>query len=41
MEIPGRWRVRDLWRQKNAGEFAGSFTTSVPRHGVYLARIWP
>jgi hypothetical protein len=29
-----------LWRQKDLGQFADSFTASVPRHGVVLLRIW-
>jgi alpha-galactosidase len=35
----GPGKVRDLWRQKDAGTFADSFTASVPRHGVCLLRI--
>jgi alpha-galactosidase len=38
--LSGQCRVRDLWRQKDAGKFSGSFTAHVPRHGVYLLRIW-
>jgi alpha-galactosidase len=38
--LSGKWYVRDLWRQKDAGEFAGSFAATVPRHGVCLVRIW-
>jgi alpha-galactosidase len=37
----GRQKVRDLWRQKDLGDFTGAFTASVPRHGVVLVRIWP
>jgi alpha-galactosidase len=37
--LTGKRQVRDLWRQKNAGKFADSFTTTVPRHGVCLVRI--
>lgn len=33
-------RVRDLWRQKDLGQFEGSFSISVPRHGVQLVRVW-
>jgi alpha-galactosidase len=36
----GRHRVRDLWRQKNLGNFRDSFGAAVPRHGVELVRIW-
>jgi alpha-galactosidase len=39
--LAGKQKVRDLWRQKDIGEFTGSFTASVPRHGVVLLRIWP
>ena len=38
--ISGEHRVRDLWRQKDLGDFANSFTAEVPRHGVVLVRIW-
>jgi alpha-galactosidase len=39
--LAGKQEVRDLWRQKDLGEFTGSFTASVPRHGVVLVRVWP
>jgi alpha-galactosidase len=39
--LAGKQKVRDLWRQKDLGDFTGSFTTPVPRHGVVLVRIWP
>ena len=39
--ISGRQIVRDLWRQKDLGGFSGSFTTTIPRHGVVLVRIAP
>ena len=38
--LSGQQHVRDLWRQKDAGEFADSFTANVPRHGDVLLRIW-
>jgi len=31
--------VRDLWRQKDLGQFDGRFGATVPRHGVVLVRI--
>ena len=37
--LTGKSQVRDLWRQKDAGTFADSFTATVPRHGVCLVRI--
>ena len=33
--------VRDLWRQIDLGEFAGSFSVKVPRHGAALIRVSP
>jgi alpha-galactosidase len=38
--LSGQCHARDLWRQKDLGKFADSFTASVPRHGVRLVRIW-
>ncbi|HKW30865.1 MAG TPA: NPCBM/NEW2 domain-containing protein [Verrucomicrobiae bacterium] len=38
--LSGKHRVRDLWRQKNLGQFSNTFNASVPRHGVVLVRIW-
>jgi alpha-galactosidase len=39
--LTGTQRVRDLWRQKDLGEFTDSFTVPVGRHGVALIRVWP
>jgi alpha-galactosidase len=33
--------VRDLWRQKDLGEFKGKFETKVAPHGVVLVKIRP
>jgi alpha-galactosidase len=41
MGISGKQIVRDLWRQKDLGEFDNQFTTVVPRHGVALVRLRP
>jgi alpha-galactosidase len=38
--LTGKRRVRDLWRQKDAGEFENSFSATVPRHGVVLVRVF-
>jgi alpha-galactosidase len=38
--LKGKKHVRDLWRQKDLGKFANSFTATVPRHGVVLIRVW-
>jgi len=37
--IQGKRPVRDLWRQKNLGEFENQFEAKVPYHGVVLVRI--
>ena len=39
--ISGKQRVRDLWRQKELGNYKGKFNASVARHGVVMVRIWP
>jgi hypothetical protein len=31
--------VRDLWRQKDLGTCAGSFSADVTRHGVVLVQL--
>jgi len=37
--IQGTQYVRDLWRQKDLGEFGNRFSVDVPRHGVALIRV--
>lgn len=39
--IYGKYRVRDVWRQKDLGIFEGNFTITVPPHGVVLVRMFP
>lgn len=39
--IEGTRQARDLWRQKDLGAFDGSFSATVPRHGVILVRLAP
>jgi alpha-galactosidase len=34
-------KVRDLWAEKDLGEKTGSFSASVPSHGVVMVRIEP
>jgi len=38
--LRGKCQVRDLWRQKDQGPFAGSYAATVPPHGVRLLRVW-
>lgn len=37
--IEGKHIVRDLWRQKDLGEFTEKFEAKVPRHGVVFVTI--
>jgi len=39
--LAGNQVARDLWRQKDLGNFDGIFTTSVPTHGVVLIKLTP
>ena len=39
--LSGKQIVRDLWRQKDLGEYAGRFQATVARHGVVLVRLRP
>jgi alpha-galactosidase len=39
--LSGKQVVRDLWRQKDVGNFTDQFEASVPRHGVVLVKITP
>jgi alpha-galactosidase len=41
LKLTGSRRVRDLWRQKDLGIFAGKFAATVAPHGVVLVRIFP
>lgn len=39
--LKGKQSVRDLWRQKDLGQFYGQFKANLPRHGVVLVRMRP
>ena len=39
--ITGKVSVRDLWRQKDLGEYNGEFRTQVPYHRVSFVKITP
>ena len=39
--IQGSQRVRDVWRQKDAGEVTGRYSATLNRHGVALVRLSP
>jgi alpha-galactosidase len=39
--IAGKQTVRDVWRQRDLGSFAASFSSQIPPHGVTLVRLIP
>jgi alpha-galactosidase len=41
LKLTGKQRVRDLWRQKDAGVFADEYHATVAPHGVMLVRLSP
>jgi alpha-galactosidase len=36
----GKQKVRDLWRQKDLGQFANQFEIPVAHHGAEMVKIW-
>lgn len=38
--ILGKFRIRDVWRQKDLGEFNDRFAVSVPFRGVVMVRMY-
>lgn len=39
LQIEGRQTVRDLWRQKNLGNYRNSFSAVVPARGVVMIKV--
>ena len=39
--IHGKQKIRDLWRQKDIGEFENKFTTEINPHGVVFVNMMP
>ena len=39
--LSGKYKVRDLWRQKDLGEFDNSFSREVNGKGVVMIKIMP
>jgi alpha-galactosidase len=37
--VTGKQKVRDLWRQKDIGNYEDAFAPEVPRHGVAFVRL--
>ncbi len=41
LNLPGKMKLRDSWRQEDLGIFSEKFITTVPYHGVRLLRLYP
>lgn len=39
--LQGKWRFRNVWKQKDEGVFSKKYTTSIRFHGVVLLRLYP
>ena len=39
--LKGKYKIRDLWRQKDLGELNGSLKTEIRHHGVIMLRLFP
>jgi alpha-galactosidase len=39
--LKGKYKIRDVWRQKELGSFSGTFTTDIQHHGVVMLRMFP
>ncbi len=40
LNLKGRHKVRDLWRQKDLGKFKDDYSIALPRHGAALVRVY-
>lgn len=38
--LNGKWKLRDIWRQKDLGIYNNEFKTDIPFHGVVLLRMY-
>lgn len=39
--LKGKFKLHDVWRQKDLGSFSGTFTTDIRHHGVVMLRMFP
>ena len=39
--LEGKWRVRDLWRQRDVGVFGASYSADIPPLATQLVRLFP
>lgn len=40
LKIEGSYKVRDVWRQKDLGEYQNQLKVNIPSHGVVLLRLF-
>jgi alpha-galactosidase len=38
--LKGKWKLRDVWKQKDLGEYKGTFITEINHHGVVMLRLY-
>lgn len=41
IDLKGKYKLRNVWRQKELGTFNGSFKTEIRHHGVVMLRMFP
>jgi alpha-galactosidase len=39
--LNGKFRIRDVWRQQNLGEFINEIKSEINFHGVVMLRMFP
>ncbi len=39
--LKGKYKIRDVWKQKDLGQFSSLFKTQIRHHGVVLIRLFP
>ncbi len=39
--LKDKFKLHDVWRQKDLGSFSGTFTTDIRHHGVVMLRMFP
>ena len=39
--LKGKWKLRNVWKQKEEGVFSNFFKTSIRYHGVVMLRLYP
>jgi alpha-galactosidase len=39
--LKGKWKLRNVWTQKDLGVFSGNYSTTIRHHGVMMLRLYP